>query len=160
MVLDCSQVPTAVDMNAAVCWSGFAFVPFPSQDAAASCAGPMITVGTGTSTGRPAIHPDTDVVVTGRYFVKDCKDTGQGRSAFGCSSSDRDDDPYGPLTGLRLELRQGGRHWALGSADARTDLGEVRWQVRIPVGVHPGSASLVVHSSDLSSTRLPIAVRK
>ncbi len=135
---------------------GFVIVPAPGERAAASCAAPVLeTVG---GSGHPPTVPrGSTITVRGRAFVKDCDDTGQGRGGFGCSSSQRR-DPYGPLIGIRLELRQSGRHWTLGTADGHGDLGRVSWQVTVPAGAHPGRATLVAVHGGRPPTKLPITI--
>ena len=58
---------------------------------------------------------------------------------------------------VALELRQDGRSWRLGTADAGTAeeqrLGYVTWTVELPEGVQPGRARLV------ADTAQPVDVR-
>ena len=126
--------------------------PFPAAPVAASCAGAsfegvdrLVLVRGGTAT------------VEGRHFVDGCRDTMTCSGVGGCQSCTYDEPPERPMQDVALELRQDGRSWRLGTADAGTAeeqrLGHVTWTVELPEDVRPGRARLV------ADTAVPAVVR-
>lgn len=128
-----------------------ATVIVPVKGASASCAAPQLGLA-GTPTSAVQLgHPLT---VRGRGFVHGCDDTGSGTTG-GCAPGPGETET--PIGGVRLLLRQDGRTWRLGTADAGTAqhnrLGHVSWRVRIPGGAHPGPATLRA-----GTARLPVTL--
>lgn len=116
------------------------FLPFGQEPAAASCAGPYLT-----DVDHVVLRHGTTVEIDGAAFADGCQDTGSCSAMPGCSSCDYGPDPT-PMSGIALTLRQHGRTWPLGTADARgthDDFGAVTWTVDIPTDVKIGWATLV-----------------
>jgi hypothetical protein len=123
-------------------------VATPSQydSASASCAGPALAVGDQV---HPLVSPGQRVIVTGHYFVDGCNDTRSVEVSPGCAASEQR-EPVAPLDDIALSIRQHGRAWRLGIADATgagDASGRVTWVVRLPTDLEPGRAALVTHQS-------------
>lgn len=124
----------------------------PSGGAQASCAGPSLHARTVT-TGAPRLLVGDTMTVTGERFVEGCNDQGGG-SVLGCSR-----DAGEEVTAQRqvaLQLRQGGRTWDLGTADAsegQDRFGRISWSVRIPIDAAQGPATLLA-----GNAKLPVVV--
>jgi hypothetical protein len=114
-----------------------ALAPFPGSPAAASCAGSVLSIA--GPTDPPELQPGDALTVDGRFFVDGCDDTGGQDTFFGC---EEEHETVTPMTDVDLVLRQRGREWPLGTADATRD-GDLSWEVRVPAGLRPGRASLV-----------------
>jgi hypothetical protein len=123
-----------------------AVAPFPGSPAQASCVGPQLSI-TGQRARLPEVRPAIAVTVDGRYFVNGCDDTGGQATGFGCAHRTRPQDRVTPMAHVELVLRQHGREWRLGTAEATSD-GRISWDVRVPVGVEPGRARLMTPASD------------
>jgi hypothetical protein len=128
---------------------GVVLMPVPANTASASCAGPSLG-GIGGDV-RIVLERGATTSVEGRGFVDGCRDTMSCSGVGGCSRCSYDDPPEGPLQDIALEVRQHGRSWALGTADAGTAeeqvLGQVTWRFEVPRGLHPGRARLVADGS-------------
>lgn len=126
-----------------------ALAPYPAATATArnavDCAGPTLAVaGHGTP---PLLRSGSDVRVTGEYFVDGCDDVGGSRDgALGCANDD-DREKAVPLADVEMLLRQDGRTWRLGRADA-TGLGRIAWDVHLPPGLPAGRAVLETATSE------------
>ncbi len=115
-------------------------LPFGQQPAAASCAAPSLT-----GTDHLVLRHGASAEIDGAGFANGCQDTGSCSATPGCSSCDYGPEPK-PMSGITLTLRQNGRTWPLGTADARAthdDFGAVTWAVELPMEVKPGRATLV-----------------
>lgn len=115
-------------------------LPSGPRPAEASCAGPYLTRAEDL-----VLHRGTSVEIDGVGFANGCQDTGACSSAPGCSSCDYGPAPT-PMSDITLTLRQHGRSWPLGTADARVTRsvsGAVSWSVEVPVDVRTGRARLV-----------------
>jgi cellulase/cellobiase CelA1 len=115
-------------------------LPLGQHPAAASCAGPYLT-----DAGHLMLQRGTTVEIDGAAFANGCQDTGSCSAMPGCSSCDYGPDPT-PMRNITLTLRQHGRTWPLGTADARVTqdgFGAVTWAVEIPADVKIGWATLV-----------------
>jgi hypothetical protein len=131
-----------------------ALAPFPGATARASCVGPQLAVaGQRSATpegrpgqGEPAVLRASVVTVEGRYFADGCDDTGGQTTGFGCAHQTRPQDRVAPMKEVQLVLRQGGREWSLGTADASAR-GRIAWRVRIPADLEPGRARLLAATS-------------
>ncbi len=131
-----------------------AVAPFPGAPASASCVGPQLaTAGQRAipSEARPgqrapAVRPASVVSVDGRFFVDGCDDTGGQTSVLGCDRQAGPEDQVAPMKDVELVLRQGGREWSLGTADADAH-GRITWDVRIPVDLRSGRAILLAATS-------------
>jgi len=116
-------------------------VPLPA--ARASCAGPILAVGTTVDEARPADigvlpAPGADVTVSGIWFHTGCDDTGQGAGCSAPASTEA------PMRDVDLVLEQGGSSWTLGAQDAssRRDRYAVTWETQVPRDAQPGPATL------------------
>ena len=58
------------------------------------------------------------------------------------------------MTAVELVLRQQGREWPLGTADADGD-GDISWDVRVPAGLRPGRARLLTEGSEVLVVAIP-----
>lgn len=119
-------------------------LPFGEQPAVASCAAPYVV-----HPDRLVLHPGATVEVEGAAFADGCQDNGTCTDTLGCTHCDYGPEPT-PMRNIALTLRQGGRSWPLGTADAgggRGDLGQVTWTVEVPSGVKAGRAMLVAGES-------------
>jgi hypothetical protein len=125
-----------------------AVAPLPGSPAEASCAGPQLTLTgvTGQAAHLPVVRPGAAVTVEGRYFVDGCDDTGGQATGPGCAHQDRPQDRVTPMTHVELVMRQHGREWSLGAADATTH-GRISWNVWIPAGIEAGRARLLAATS-------------
>ena len=129
--------------------------PVPGGPAAADCAGPSLSLAgaDGAAGSLPVVTLEGPTEVVGRGFVDGCDDTGGG-SVWGCGSGEGEVET--PLSDVELVVRQGGRTWELGTADAGTAadgrLGQVAWQAQLPSGLEPGRAVLVAGHD----ARLPV----
>ena len=126
--------------------------PFPAAPVSASCAGASFE-----GIDRLVLVRGETATVEGRHFVDGCRDTMSCSGVGGCQSCEYDEPPEVPMQDVVLELRQDGRSWRLGTADAGTAeeqrLGHVTWTVALPDGVQPGRARLV------ADTAQPVRVR-
>ena len=126
--------------------------PVSSGPASASCAGASFDDVDGLVLVRGEV-----ATVEGSHFVDGCRDTMTCSGVGGCQSCTYDEPPEVPMQDVALELRQDGRSWRLGTADAGTAgeqrLGQVTWTVELPDGVRPGRARL------LAETAQPVKVR-
>lgn len=113
-----------------------AVAPYPSGPAAASCAAPLLSNLDDVDLTRGAT-----VTVEGRGFVDGCRDS-MSCPAFGCGECEWNDPPPAPLSEVRLELRQQGRSWDLGVADA-DESGAISWTFVVPGDARPGRARLI-----------------
>lgn len=120
---------------------GLGSLPFPQQEAAASCAAPYLM-----SDEPLVLQRGSTATVQGRAFVEGCQDQGSCTEQFGCSSCDEGEEET-PLTAVPLILVQGERRWRLAEADAGTasdnHLGWVSWTFDVPDDARPGPARLV-----------------
>lgn len=127
-------------------------LPFGQQAATASCAGPYLT-----NVEHLVLHRGTVVEVDGAAFADGCQDVGSCSSTLGCTTCDYGPEPT-PMVDINLSLRQSGRTWPLGSADAGAaqdnELGQVTWAVEIPSGVKPGRATLVPEGGQPTKVRI------
>ena len=126
--------------------------PVAPGPASASCAGASLEVVDGVVLVRGEV-----ATVEGSHFVDGCRDTMTCSGVGGCQSCRYDEPPEAPMQDVALELRQDGRSWRLGTADAGTAeeqrLGHATWTVELPEGVRPGRARL------LADTAQPVDVR-
>ncbi|MGH3424490.1 MAG: hypothetical protein ACRDO8_07170 [Nocardioidaceae bacterium] len=94
---------------------------------------------------RPTLVRGEVVAVAGRAFVDGCDDTGGGSTFLGCTHREAGETET-PLHDVALTLRQHGRTWRLGRADAGSAtegrLGHVLWKVHVPRELRPGRAVL------------------
>jgi hypothetical protein len=131
----------------------------PAGGASGSCAGPELSL-VGTDSSAPRIAARGTATVSGRHFVDGCDDTG-GQDGFGCTAESREVER--PLRDVELVLKQAGRRWQLGSADAGdatgNELGHTTWAVRLPEGVEPGPAVLVTDHGGRLHVRVQRATR-
>jgi hypothetical protein len=126
-------------------------LPFGQQPAVASCAAPYLT-----DADHLVLHQGTNVEIEGAAFADGCQDTGSCSATLGCSSCDYGPEPE-PLSDITLSLRQNGRTWPLGTADARDtqdDFGAVTWAVEIPSGVKRGWATLLPEHGQPAKVRV------
>jgi hypothetical protein len=119
--------------------------------ALASCVGPQLRVGSGSSeAGDPPsaaeVPKSRPLTVSGEWFHEGCNDTG---TSAGCSGpSPAKAEP--PMRDVILTLVQGSSSWALGTADAAGQNYTISWAVRLPVGVEPGPAVLSTPSTQVT----------
>ncbi|WP_182524632.1 hypothetical protein [Nocardioides dongkuii] len=128
---------------------GLVLAPYPERPASASCAAPYLEVGE-----SPVLERGAARTVRGRAFVDGCQDSMSCTISFGCQSCEDDDPPPVPAQDVALELRQRGRTFELGTADAGED-GQVTWTVDLPAGVRRGPARLVADGAN----PVPVRVR-
>ncbi len=125
---------------------GLVVAPFPVGPAAAGCVGPHLE-----DVDRLVLRAGATASVEGRGFVDGCRDTQSCSGVGGCQQCEYDEPPEQPHRDIRLELRQDGRSWLLGTADAGTAqeqrLGWVTWTFDVPAGVDPGRAKLVAEGA-------------
>ena len=118
-----------------------AAAPFPSQPAAASCAGSYLE-----GAADLVLERGERGVVEGRSFVDGCRDTQSCTGVLGCQSCSYDEPPEVPLEDVRLWLVQGERKWLLDVADAGSAednrSGWVTWTFDVPGRAEPGPARL------------------
>lgn len=128
-------------------------VPSP---ASASCAGPILGVGSAVDTADPPttgglIQRGQAFTVSGEYFHSGCADTYS--TGPGCrQSSDGRDDPETPLTNVQLILKQRSMTWLLTTVDATGERHSISWSGRLPTDVEPGPAELLAGSAALPVT--------
>lgn len=127
-----------------------ALAPFPGSPAVASCAGPMLLVP-GPQRPLPELAAGREVSVTGEFFLDGCDDTGGQDVIFGC---EEEREVETPMAGVELLLRQRGREWSLGTADADAR-GRIGWDVRVPDGLRPGRARLLTEGSQALVVSVP-----
>ena len=140
-----------VRMSVGLAAAAFAVtVPAPGEEAAASCVGPVVVVA-GSPERHPTVAVGSQLTVRGRFFLDGCDDTGGG-SALGCSSPPP--EPVTPMKAIDLRLRQHGREWLVGTADADARLGEVAWSAPAPRGLRPGRATLVADGATTVRVRV------
>ncbi|KAA1416779.1 hypothetical protein F0U44_16415 [Nocardioides humilatus] len=113
---------------------GSAVVPYPDGPAAASCAGPTLSIVPDTAIPRGTS------TVAGRHFNDGCNDVGS--CTVGCSRHCDEPEPVEPLDDVELRLVQRGRTWTLGTVDADGS-GDVSWTIEVPSTARPGPATLV-----------------
>ena len=126
-------------------------LPFGERPAAASCAAPYLA-----DSDHLVIQHGKSVKIAGAGFQDGCQDTGSCSGTLGCSRCDYGPAPT-PMSDITLTLRQNGRTWLLGTADARgrnDDLGAVTWAVEIPTGVKSGWATLVPEHGEPAKIRV------
>jgi hypothetical protein len=126
-------------------------LPFGGQRAAGSCVGPYLL-----DVDRLVLQRGATVEVRGAAFAEGCQDTGSCSSTLGCTSCDHGPDPT-PMSDVTLTLRQRGRTWPLGTADARVrrgDFGAVTWAIEIPTDVRTGWAILVPEYGEPAKVRV------
>lgn len=115
----------------------------PSGGASGSCAGPELSAPALVDR-PPQLMIGGETTVTGTSFVDGCDDGG-GADVLGCSRDEG--ETVTPLRDVTLILRQQGRTWELGTADAGTAqegrLGQVSWTIRVPMDLAAGPAVLV-----------------
>jgi hypothetical protein len=91
-----------------------------------SCAAPLLTISPTDA------HPGDTVEASGEWFAADCYDTGQSGSPP-------------PLTGLRMQVTQGGHTWAVASGiDASGEHYAFHVSVHIPDALAAGDAQVSV----------------
>ena len=104
--------------------------------------------------------------LTGRYFAAECPPSpsvpaGGGGCAPGPRQQQaRPPETPRPLQDVRLELRQGGRTWQLGEADAQPDASTVAWPVRVPEAERPGRAKLVATAEGIAPVELDVEITR
>ena len=121
------------------------------ERAAASCAGPQVSVGVGPATPVPvsesaaavAVRPGERLVVRGEWFHTGCDDT--SASGPGCAGP-HSSSTQQPMTGVQLSLESGSSTRQLGVADAGDAATRyaLSYDVVVPVDVRPGPATLRV----------------
>ncbi len=136
---------------------GLVALPSGGGTASASCAAPYLIEPAAFSGGtRPDVPAPGRLTVRGTGFRVGCDDTGGG-GVLGCGAEQGEE--VTPMEDVRLVLRQRGREWRLGTADAGTaedgKLGQVTWKVELPGDVRPGPARLVAGEE----TVLPVRIR-
>ena len=129
------------------------FLPFGLGGVAtASCAAPSIV-----NADQLVLHRGGAVEVDGAGFAGGCQDDGSCSATPGCDNCEYGPDPT-PMADIHLSLRQDGRTWPLGTADAGTaddnELGQVTWAVEIPSAVKPGRATLVPEGGQPARVRI------
>ena len=121
---------------------------WPVDPGSADCASPYLQIG---DNPRPVLSPDFSVTVAGRAFVKGCNDQ---PAPLGCSTSREEEEV--PSTDVALIVRQGTRHWDLGSEDAgiaaTNELGQITWEVMLPRQLRLGPAVFIADSARLEVT--------
>ena len=133
--------PCTAALVLALLGAAAATAPDLGSPAAASCAGPSLDAGRGP---RAVVTAGAPLVVRGEAFLDGCDDT--GACTAGCSGCRRS-EVHG-LRDVTLAVRQGGRTWRLGSADAgdadgeQRARGDVAWDVVLPPDLRPGRAVL------------------
>jgi hypothetical protein len=132
--------------------TSFTLLPFGQQAATASCAAPYIT-----NAEHLVLHQGSVVEVEGAAFANGCQDNGSCSDTLGCTRCDYGPEPT-PMVDILLSLRQSGRIWPLGIADARAaqddELGQVTWAIEIPDGVKRGWATLVPEGGQPTRVRI------
>ena len=137
---------------------GLVALPAGHDPAVAGCVGPRL-VEPAAAGGVPAVPEGRAFTVDGEAFGGTaCNDTGSGNgNGLACHRGEEEPDPL--LVDVRLLLRQGGRTWELGEADA-ADGGRISWDVTVPDDVPPGRAVLVAEPGGSDNRfRLPVMVR-
>lgn len=120
----------------------------PTERAAASCAGPMITL-------TPAAGAaGTKLVVDGKYFADGCNDV---------VINGQRPDPVPPTKGVVITFSQNGRSWTLGSVDANSDY-QFSFTGAVPLRTRMGPATVTagsLASADFTVTAIPaVPVRR
>ncbi len=99
----------------------------PLGAGSADCAAPYLRIGEGNQ--APVLTRDSSVTIEGRAFVDGCDDQ-PDQPAWGCSASREEEEV--PSTDVALIVRQGTRHWDLGSEGAGlaadNELGQITWK--------------------------------
>ena len=103
---------------------------------------------------RPAVERGEAVTVEGLHFVDGCNDDGV-MVTYGCRSHQQPPEPVEPMTDVTLFIRQDGRTWTLGSANADAN-GRVTWAATLPSQLAPGRAVLLSGPAE----RLRVVVRE
>lgn len=119
----------------------FATGPWPARHAVASCVAPYLE-DSATGAEPPVLRLGSTVTIEGDAFAEGCDDIG---STWACSAESRE-----PMENVVLRIRQGGREWELGAADASDGdtVGHVEWTVALPEDLKAGRAILQADSSD------------
>lgn len=98
---------------------------------------------------------DSSVTIEGRAFVDGCDDQ-PDQPAWGCSASREEEEEEVPSTDVALIVRQGTRHWDLGSEGAGlaadNELGQITWEVTLPHQLRRGPAVFIADSARLEVT--------
>ncbi|HXH80427.1 hypothetical protein [Nocardioides sp.] len=123
------------------------FLPFGHEPAAASCASPYLT-----NVDDLVTRPGATVEIKGAGFANGCQDLGSCTTTLGCSECDYGAEPT-PRSGITLTLRQQGRSWPLGTAEAGENA-TVTWTVDIPSEVKAGWATLVPEHGQRAKVRV------
>lgn len=131
-------------VKACVAAAAAAFIttcPWPAGDAAAGCVAPYLE-DSATGAEPPVLRLGSTVTIEGDAFVDGCNDTD---STWACSAGS-----VSPMEDVVLRIKQCGREWELGSADASDGEagGHVEWTVDLPEGLIRGRATLQADSSD------------
>ena len=136
---------------------GLVALPAGHDPAVAGCVGPRL-VEPAAAGGLPAVPATDAFIVRGEAFGGTaCDDDGGAGNGLACHRDEEQTEP--PLADVRLVLRQGGRTWELGEADAGSG-GRISWEVTLPRDVPPGRAVLVADPGEHSgAVRLPVLVR-
>ena len=141
--------PTFLALLAALL--GLAVAPYPQPPAVASCVAPYLL-----DEGHLVLERGVPTEVVGQAFVDGCRDTMDCSGVPGCESCEYTDPEPVPYDDVALRVRQGGRTWLLGRADADSAedgrAGRVTWPVELPSGVRRGPAKLVAEHAQ------PVAV--
>lgn len=121
--------------------------PWPTRDAVAGCVAPYLEDSARGAT-PPVLRAGSTVTIEGDAFADGCDDTG---STWACAAESRE-----PMEDVVLRIRQGGREWELGSADASDGDrgGHVEWTVALPEGLQPGRAVLQADESEPLRVRM------
>jgi len=125
-------------------------VPVPGPGRAdASCAAPVLDRPVGK---RPALARGEATDVSGSGFRTGCADSVACPAEPGCGACVENDEEV-PQDDVRLQLRQKGRSWDLGVADADEST-RVSWRVVVPGGARPGPARLLADGAEPLLVRL------
>lgn len=118
-----------------------ATAPWPARVAVAGCVAPYFE-DSATGAPPPVLRLGSTVTIEGDAFAEGCDDTG---STWACASETRD-----PMEDVVLRIRQGGREWDLGSADASDGevVGHIEWTAALPERLKRGRATLQADSSE------------
>lgn len=135
----------------AVLCAALGMAPGLTGPAAASCVGPVLTVGDDPSAAAAA-DPEAAPAplgrgrqqVSGQWFREGCDDGGGGAGCAGPLTSTEE-----PMEEVDLVLRQGGASWVLGTADAHGDRYDTSWEFDVPDDVTAGPAVLSAGGVDL-----------
>ncbi len=141
--------PAAVVLLVAL--TSVTLLPVGQEPATASCAGPYIA-----DAEDLVLRRDGAVEVQGSAFANGCQDGGECSVMLGCTRCSYGPEPT-PRVDITLLLRQRGRTWPVGVADARSgpdELGEVTWTVEVPSGARRGPATLVPDGAEPTTVRI------